>query len=235
VNIQYSSRDVVKLLRWLIGLDAAFVVAYFLAHIAPGVPWQTIRALFDLSGEVSLPTWFSTVQLFALGAILLLTSRMSRQTKDMLSPFFAVGGFVFIFLSADEGAGIHERITGVMRTLEVDWLMFQGDHGAWIPIYLVVAIAMLLVTHRYIRAAWKRFRRESFIALCGGLIFTAGAVGAEIVSYLFLRSGSTPVLYKLEVAIEEFLEMSGISIILYSALVLALSFTSESYTPRTDS
>jgi len=49
-----------------------------------------------------------------------------------------------------------------------------------------------------------------------------GGVGLEAIGYQFLRSGSTPLLYSAEVALEEFLEMSGASVTLYGAILLLL-------------
>ncbi len=128
--------------------------------------------------------------------------------------------------SFDEGAAIHEKITIAARKLELTWLMFKGDHGAWIIIYSVIAIPAVLLAARYFRMAWRHFRRESLIALCGAALFVTGAVGLEIISYLFLRSESTENLYKAEVVCEEFFEMSGISIILYAVVLLATTITS---------
>jgi len=52
--------------------------------------------------------------------------------------------------------------------------------------------------------------------------FLLGGVGLEAIGYQFLRSGSTPLLYSAEVALEEFLEMSGASITLYGTILMLL-------------
>lgn len=79
-----------------------------------------------------------------------------------------MGSLLFVFLSADEAATIHERVQAIAKNLELNWLMmFQGALGAWIPIYAVAAIALLFVTGRYMRVMWRLFRGESLIALWG--------------------------------------------------------------------
>jgi hypothetical protein len=49
-----------------------------------------------------------------------------------------------------------------------------------------------------------------------------GGVVLEAISNQFLRSDSTPILYTVEVALEEFLEISGASVTLYGAILLLL-------------
>lgn len=74
---------------------------------------------------------------------------------------------------------------------------------------------------------WQQFTRESLIILGGFAAIVAGAVGFEIIYYLFLRSDSMTNLHHLEIAIEEFLEMAGSSIILYASLEIAAALCSE--------
>ena len=63
----------------------------------------------------------------------------------------------------------------------------------------------------------------SMMAL-GFAIFLLGVVGLEVISFQFLRGEDVPqYLYRLEVAIEEFLEMIGITIVLYGAVQLSLA------------
>ena len=49
-----------------------------------------------------------------------------------------------------------------------------------------------------------------------------GGVVLEAISNQFLRSDSTPLLYTVEVALEEFLEISGAIVTLYGAILLLL-------------
>lgn len=47
-------------------------------------------------------------------------------------------------------------------------------------------------------------------------------VGMEIISYYYLRAAESRFLYKAEVALEEFLEMAGASIVLYGTTLCAI-------------
>ena len=55
------------------------------------------------------------------------------------------------------------------------------------------------------------------VAAAGALVFVAGGVGVELIGF-YLVPGSTP--YKVATAVEEFLEMAGVSVMLYAALLV---------------
>lgn len=54
-----------------------------------------------------------------MGAVLLLPAYANQHEEYLPSLFLAVSGLLFIFLSADEGALIHERSESRLRTREV--------------------------------------------------------------------------------------------------------------------
>jgi hypothetical protein len=233
ITVKYRSRDAVKLLIGLLGLEALLATAHiFLWVIWPDAPVSFVRFLLDLDEEVALGTWFATVQLFVIGGVLLFASWANKDDRS-LSAVLLLGGLLFTLLSADEGARIHERITFFMREHDVEVLNpFPGEHGAWILVYAALALLLLPMVGFCLRnplcRIWQRFRWESVVFLGGFATIVVGAVGFEILSYLFLRSESSPdFLYHLEVAIEEGLEMAGASVILYAALEMSASLCSE--------
>jgi len=59
----------------------------------------------------------------------------------------------------------------------------------------------------------------SLIAAAGAAIYVTGAAVLESVGYKMLSAGSTLSLYRAEVAVEEFFEMMGASLILYAVLL----------------
>lgn len=233
VRIRCTPGAATKLLLSLILLDLAFLGAYIPIHIlAPEVSWGPARGLFDLDAEPSIPAWFSSIQLFVTGAVLWAAAQNNRRKQHLSSTFLVAAGVVFIFLSMDEAAAVHEKITLVVLKLEMDWLLFKGGHGAWIPLYMGLGLIGLLVAAPYLYKTWVHFRREAVMALRGFVVLVSGAVGLEILSYLFLRANSSATtLYRVEVACEEFLELAGASIILCAVLLLADAVSSGSPLP----
>lgn len=230
ITLSYRSQDAARLLVGLICLEVLFAAAYVFIFVWPGVHVpEIVRLLLDLDREASLPTWFATVQLFSIGAIFFLTAWRTGGKKHLPSALLLLGGLFFTFLSADEGGIIHERITLVMRGRNLDFLLFPGSYGGWIPVYGVAGLVLASIFGFYFRQSlrkiWQRFPRKILMMIGGFITIVAGAVGAEIVFYLFLETETAP--YYLEVATEEFLEMAGASIILYSTLEMAAVLCSE--------
>lgn len=192
------------------------LVAIHVAAGQPGHPMSVIHRLFDLDAEGNIPAWFSTVQLFLLGLVFL--GMRGRAGTGLSSRLSMTAGAGFIFLSMDEAASIHESITAAFTPYA--WLpRFQGDHGMWLFLYLPAGLAALLAFRRDLAGMWARHPRTAATLLAGLLLYVMGGGALEVVSYQYLRSGTVAAwLYCAEVALEEFLEMAGISVMLYGAL-----------------
>jgi hypothetical protein len=230
ITFTYRSQDATRLFLGLVGLDVFFAVAYVFMFVWPGIPPEphVARNLFNLDGEWTLPTWFATVQLFSVGAVLLLAAWRSNRENRFPSIVLGLGGLLFLFLSADEGGGIHERIAQVIRTEELEPLLFLGGWGSWIPVYALVGLVLSIVTGVYLRKplwrAWQRFPRLSLIVLGGFATIVAGGVGVEVIWLLFLVGEQGT---HLAIAVEEFLEMVGASIILYATIEIGAALCSQ--------
>jgi hypothetical protein len=218
----YTVEGAKKLLFTLIGFELLLITLYFIIHILfATIRWGPLSPLFDLNGELSIPTWFSSVQLFVVGVIFLLTSQQNQESEFPSSRFMIISGLGFIFLSADEAAVIHERITKAAIKLDLKWLLFKNNHGAWIGIYLLLGLILLLAFRRDLQVLWTYFRRESFAILAGALIFLAGCVGIEVISYYI---NPFP---KVEVLFEELFEMTGVTLILYGVMLFSMRISAK--------
>lgn len=215
ICFDFSVRDARKLLCGLVFFEL-FLVMVFAVDSLLGSPSLNFKWFVNLDEEGNLPAWFSAIQLFMIGSVFLLKSRHRRAGHAPAARFFLVVGVGFIFLSADEAAKGHEMIHFVLGKI------FKGDGPYWIYFYVVIAAILFLIFHRSIIAMWNRYRHESILMATGFGLIVLGAAVLERMSFAFLRSGSTPVGYGIEVAIEEFLEMFGASVILYGAMLLLL-------------
>lgn len=222
IKIRYTPQIARKILMGLLATEVLLVFVYILTHMTESIfTYRPLQRLFNLDGDLSIPAWFSSVQLLTVSVLLFLISRQDLDKHPLPNSLFTIGGFLFFFLALDEGVAIHEQFTGLAIRLSFDWMLFKGNHGAWITGYMMVAVPAVWMARPYIRKAWKHFRDEAQLALSGVVVFVTGAVGFEIISYLFLRSAQSSALYKTEVIFEEFFEMSGVSIMLYAVLQLA--------------
>ncbi|MCJ8167050.1 hypothetical protein MKJ04_19565 [Pontibacter sp. E15-1] len=219
VYINLTKKHAVTLLITLLLFEIIFAVV-FLAGPVLGLPDYLIR-LFDLDGEANIPAWFSSTQLFVVGALFLLSPNWHKASQLANPWFLLLVGLGFVFLSLDESAVIHERVTKALKDNE--WApRFKGGHGIWISIYFSFATLIVLVGVRTILSFFKVYPIQSVILAAGLACFLIGGVGMEVLSYWYLRTAENAQLYSIEVVIEEFLEMAGISTILYGSLLCAM-------------
>ena len=167
-------------------------------------------ALFNMNAEASIPTWYSQFLLWTAAGILFV---VGFTTKVYKRHWFGLGA-VFVFLSMDEGAAIHELTTDPLRDLlriETGLLYYT-----WVVLYLAAAAVLALI---YIRFILALPRRTYVVIIIAATVFVAGAIGLEILGgSIAANSGETTTSYSLSVAAEEFLEMSGTTIFIYALL-----------------
>ena len=231
-RISYDADDARHIFFLLVGCEITLMLVYIIVNIfGQGILWGPIEKLFNLDAEVSIPTWFSSLQLGAVGLLLLMGGWESRKQYSSYSSILIILGLAFLFLSVDECAMIHEKITKYVGMLDIDWLLlftFKGNHGAWIAVYFFIGVAFILLNYRKIYMLWHCFRREVRYILIGIIVLLIGAIGLEILSYQFLRPITNRSLYMAEVAAEEFFEMIGVSIVLYGVMLLLIRSQSKS-------
>lgn len=102
---------------------------------------------------------------------------------------------------------------------------FEGDNGIWIFLYLIIAIILGLLARPTILSFWRTYTRQAIIILSGFVVLLIGAVGLEIIGYQYLQGPEQTFLYSVEVALEEFFEMAGVSIMLYGTILCAIRNT----------
>jgi hypothetical protein len=200
------------------------LVSFYWLDILLGAPVVVLHALVDLDGEGNLPAWFSSFQLalISLGLWFLVFRQGSHERPS--KAFFALPATVFLLWSADETAQMHERLTGWIGLRYVDWLpYFLNQHKALVVLLIVALLAVARFLWRDVVAFWQTHRRLSLIALCGFFVVFMGGAVLETIGYKFFLDGTTPLLYQTEVCLEEFFEMFGASLILYSTSLLAFT------------
>ena len=204
--------------RALFAIDIGFGVAYLLLYLDRYhvilTPW------LDLDGESNLPTWYSSVQWFCVAGLLAIFSIRNFSFSQKRSWLLLALPLVFLGLSLDEVAMIHEQIGGRSdaflpggsraNTLFIKtgiWMFLLG-----VPFAALVA-GLMISTRTY-------FRRtpDAFVKLCLGMTVTlVGAVGIETLSNFTARNSAYAML---QVLAEEVCELLGSTIILWGSYEL---------------
>jgi hypothetical protein len=124
----------------------------------------------DLNSENALGEWWSVLQLMLAAALLAINGRVepNRQWK----PYWFVLAAMFVFLSFDESAQVHERVMGFLPS-RTGFLMFT-----WIIPYGIICLAIGFFYLPFVVALPPPIRRR--VILAGGL-FIAAALGMEAV------------------------------------------------------
>lgn len=169
---------------------------------------EGFMALFNLNAEVSIPTWFSQTILFIAASVALLIAL----TAQKYTRYWMGISAIFLYMSIDEGAAIHELTTGPMQQL----LGVSSGHlyYAWIVLFGSIALVIGLLYLRFLRDLPTKTR---WLLVLSGVIFVSGAIGVEMFeASIAAQTGETSLTYTLLVGIEEFMEMVGVTIAIYA-------------------
>lgn len=211
------------------------LVSFYWLDILLGSPVPVLHALFDLDGEGNLPAWFSSFQLALISLCLWFMVFRHRRPDKPSRAFFVLLASGFLLWSADETAQMHERLTGWIGLRYVDWLpYFLNEHKALVALFGITLLVIARLLWPDVAVFWKAHRRISLIAICGFCIVFLGGAVLETIGYKYFLNGATPLLYQAEVCVEEFFEMFGASLILYSTSFLALGNLTQLETASTE-
>ncbi|MDQ3212108.1 MAG: hypothetical protein M3Q85_05505 [Acidobacteriota bacterium] len=181
-------------------------------------------ALFDLNGEHNLPTWFSSLAL--LTAAVLLAGLAAADDAERRAGWRGLG-LVFLYLSIDEAAGVHELLNRPLRAA------FEVGPELYFPWVLVGAGVVAALAGRYWRFILALPPRTARLALLSAATFTTGALGLEIVAGpWYATEGKDNLVHVALVTAEEVLEMAGVALFICALtgyarerrLALALTF-----------
>ncbi len=191
-----------------------------------------LAPVFDLNGERNLPTWFSSALLLSAAALLVAAACGShRRVRGHWLQLAAV----FLYLSLDESASLHEMTNAPLRAMLGASPLF---YFPWVALGLTLA-AGVAVSQRALLRQLPRSTRWLFVS--AGAIYVLGAAGMELLAApLYAASGKGTLAHGGLVIVEEMLEMIGVAIFLLALLdyvrtfqpPLVLSFDQRRAVPR---
>jgi hypothetical protein len=205
--------------------------------------------LFDVGEEESIPTWFESM-LFMLCSILLAVIAVAKRQRDeQYALHWGVLSIIFLFLSLDESATIHEATGAELERLLRYTTGFEP--GGAISYFWVVpgAVFVFVVVLAYARFLVHLPRTTGRLFLFAGALFVLGALGVEmltaqvmsasdpIANFIVSTSGdmvgrgtanSVPTILKgLQTSVEEMFEMLGLAAFVYALLDYVRSHVEE--------
>lgn len=181
--------------------------------------FQLLHALFDLDSEGNIPAWFSSSQLFAVAITFFSCARRKGTDRRPSRVFFILAGLGSLYVSSDETAQIHERVTAVIGARYIDWVpVFAAENFFFVMLLSAILVCVGQKLAADLLKLWIHHRRVLVLIILGVSIGLTGGMVVETLGYKFLETNS--IWYRVEVTAEEFMEMFGASFILLAALQL---------------
>ncbi len=215
----YSFRCIPIGIRVLFAADVALVIAPTVDYLV-GSPFSAVRNWLDLDSEFSLPAWYSSMQWFCAAVLFgLIPAYLWKRSLRGTWALAALALLCLVF-SIDEILGIHEWLGR-----QSDALLPGGhrDHaffsrtGIWpivigIPVLAILAALLIALRRVYVRSGRHACRR----LVAGVIIMFSGALLVELAKNL-LGTTAAGGAALLQVVVEEFLEMVGVTVIVWAA------------------
>lgn len=214
IILTVSAKQVVKLLVCIVlCLLFADVVTQYSRFYLPSTIIAKLAPLFDLNAEATIPAWYQSATLLLCALVLTLISWIKQKARARYRVHWWMLAFIFFYLSMDESAGLHERMTGPIRAL----LGVSGIfYYAWvIPAMLLVCgfavVYLPFFLHLPARIRW--------LLLLATTYYIGGAVGMEMLNgYYAATAGTENFTYELMTTVEESGEMAGVIVLMYALL-----------------
>ena len=217
----------------LLGVETLLAIGHLtVTRSTPGVLSPDLIDLFHMDREGNLPTWFSTSQLLRLALVLLSTAvlqiyRRINQNAALIWTLCAGGA---LFLSADEGASIHEMLGTLVGRIaeeaEPDSLLHRVSFFPsyyWLLLYVPMATPIAIFLIRFF---WRELHNGRVLATTGLIVYLIGAVALDFLEGSYGNSEHHRLmLVVLDHAItfdpfliEELMEMVGVTLVLAAFL-----------------
>jgi len=184
--------------------------------------WPVTRQ-FDFSEEGNFANWYQSFTLLLCAGLLAAIGAVTRQTGGRYRRHWMGLALVFLFVSIDEAAQVHETtLSPLLAQLRHRPQAHQGSQaeppaaasedtaankGAWMPVYLAILAVVTLVYLRFFFALPPRIR--GFFVLAA-VLYLGGAVAVEWgCERLAERLGDQPLICQGIATLSELMEMLG--------------------------
>ncbi len=218
-----------KTVYWLYGLVFALNTVGFAGRVIEkllGYDDTELVRLFDVAKEANVTSWFSSFLLSVSALLLFLITKIKFQERDTFSRHWAFIACVFLYLSLDESARIHEAtIEPVREFVHASGLFYYS----WVIIAIPVIMGLALIYRKFVFSLPIRTRNQFILA---AIIFMAGAIGFEMLGGLFHDVKISGVqLLSFTVTLEELFENLGVVVFISALLAYIKSFPDWSVIP----
>jgi len=215
LSVAVSPRKVVRrLILAMVCLIIANVVTQIARFSLDSDAVTKFARVFDLSEEVNIPTWYQSTTLLICAMLLAIIVSVHKAEGGRYAFHWLVLALTFLYLSTDEVAALHDRLTDPLRSA---FDLGGGFYFAWvIPAGVLVAVFAMA----YLKFFLHLLPATRRVVLLAAMLYVGGALGMEVVSGFYADSFGTANLgYELLTTVEETFEMSGVIAFMYALLI----------------
>ena len=185
--------------------------------------------IFKANSDHTAGTWYSSLTLLLCSSLLGIIAAAKKRYGDRYTRHWGVLSIIFLLLSVDEVAKIHETIGTMFWTSVKSADLIPRSFMNYASVYFWIvpgAVFVLIVLLGYLRFLAHLPKKTLVLFLVAGALFVGGALGMEIlearrVSY-FAETKNVPynpeIWLAVQTSIEEALEMSSIIVFIYALL-----------------
>jgi hypothetical protein len=167
---------------------------------------------FDFNDESSVPTWYNAILLFVLSTLCWINY---YHTKKTTKNTWLILSLVFLLLSIDEIAGLHENILQFVHIAFFGWGVSSVAINGWLLLSPVILMILYLL-YRFVLAKLDNDTLVLFIL--AGAIYISGSVIIEGLTSALVIYDNNFLTNGLFTALEETMEILGIIIAIYATL-----------------
>ncbi len=193
-------------------------------------PWHEflldlLMQVFYMDFEGNVPAFTNALMLFIPALLLAGIGSWKNSMKDKFRIHWNILAVIFLLLSFDEAASMHEKLIKPMRE-------YIGADGAFYFTWIIpgiAAVALFAVAYlMFFLHLETRFKLLFFFSLA---IYIGGVIGGEMVSgYYAANLGLKNYTYAVVASLEESVEMFGCALIIYSLLEYIKHYIKEGLT-----
>src|SRR5215210_7304660 len=243
----YAKTIVRDIIIAVLFITLAGLAARFALYMWGDVEYLQPLRIFDVGEERSIPTWFESIQFLLCSILLAVIAVAKKRRSDRYSLHWGVLSIIFLLLSLDEVASIHEAIGQQSERLLHNITGFTPSGAIkffWVVPGAIFAFIVLLAYLKFLANLPLSTRR---LFLFAGALFVLGALGLEMLSAqvssssegianffemelgLSQHSGSAipKIMIGLQTCLEEMFEMLGLTAFVYALLAYIRSYIED--------
>lgn len=208
----------------------------FLDYLLGSQELHVLLTRLEVGSDSSIPTWYSSFALLLCSILLAAVAAVKQRYRDLYVRHWSFLSIVFLLLSIDEVAMLHEAGGRIFKTL-VEALGFTTNGFIYATWVVPGAVFVLVVALVYLRFLARLPSRTRSLFLAAGAVFITGALGTEMLSARLISfygwenlahiPFSVRIVISLQTAVEELLEMLGVVIFVYALLSYLTFYVKE--------